>query len=448
MFTSLSQKLTGVFDGLRRRGTLSDADVDTALREIRIALLEADVALPVLKEFIAKVREKASGAAIVKSIQPGQMVVKIVSDALVELLGAEAVPLNLAAQPPAVILMAGLQGSGKTTTSGKLAKYLTERQRKKVLLASLDIYRPAAQEQLRQVAAQIKVECLPIIAGEKPEAITRRALDTARLQAFDVLILDTAGRLHIDESLMAEIKAVHALSNPVETLLVADAMTGQDAVNVAKAFRDALPITGIVLTRMDSDARGGAALSMRQVTGAPIKFLGVSERPDGLEEFHPQRVADRILGMGDIVSLVEQAAANIDQAEAEKMAAKMQKGQFDLDDLLSQLRQMKKMGGISSMLSFLPGMSAMKDKIPGDAELQFKRQEAIILSMTPGERRNPKLLQASRKRRVAAGAGVDVPAVNRLLKQYEQMADMMKKFGKMSKKDLMRGGMKGLFGGQ
>jgi signal recognition particle subunit SRP54 len=448
MFTSLSQKLTGVFDGLRRRGTLSDADVDTALREIRIALLEADVALPVLKEFIAKVREKASGAAIVKSIQPGQMVVKIVSDALVELLGAEAVPLNLAAQPPAVILMAGLQGSGKTTTSGKLAKYLTERQRKKVLLASLDIYRPAAQEQLRQVAAQIKVECLPIIAGEKPEAITRRALDTARLQAFDVLILDTAGRLHIDESLMAEIKAVHALSNPVETLLVADAMTGQDAVNVAKAFRDALPITGIVLTRMDSDARGGAALSMRQVTGAPIKFLGVSERPDGLEEFHPQRVADRILGMGDIVSLVEKAAANIDQAEAEKMAAKMQKGQFDLDDLLSQLRQMKKMGGISSMLSFLPGMSAMKDKIPGDAELQFKRQEAIILSMTPGERRNPKLLQASRKRRVAAGAGVDVPAVNRLLKQYEQMADMMKKFGKMSKKDLMRGGMKGLFGGQ
>lgn len=448
MFTSLSQKLTTVFDGLRRRGTLSDADVDTALREIRIALLEADVALPVLKEFIAKVREKASGAAIVKSIQPGQMVVKIVSDALVELLGAEAVPLNLATQPPAVILMAGLQGSGKTTTSGKLAKYMTERQRKKVLLASLDIYRPAAQEQLRQVAAQIKIECLPIIAGEKPEAITRRALDTARLQAFDVLILDTAGRLHVDDALMSEIKAVHALSNPVETLLVADAMTGQDAVNVAKAFRDALPITGIVLTRMDSDARGGAALSMRQVTGAPIKFLGVSERPDGLEEFHPQRVADRILGMGDIVSLVEKAAANIDQAEAEKMAAKMQKGQFDLDDLLSQLRQMKKMGGISSMLSFLPGMSAMKDKIPDDAELQFKRQEAIILSMTPGERRNPKLLQASRKRRVAAGAGVDVQAVNRLLKQYEQMADMMKKFGKMSKKDLMRGGMKGLFGGQ
>jgi signal recognition particle subunit SRP54 len=443
MFNSLTQKITAVFDTLTRRGTLSTDDVDAALREIRIALLEADVALPVLKDFITKVKATAVGTDVIKSIRPGQMVVKIVHEALIELLGGEEEvdPLPLNVQPPAVVLLCGLQGSGKTTSAAKLAKYLMMRRGKKVLLASLDVYRPAAQEQLRQLGTTIAVDSLPIVEGEKPLAITQRALAQARLGGYDVLVLDSAGRLHIDEELMQEIKAVHADATPVQTLLVADAMTGQDAVNVAKAFADALPISGIILTRMDAEARGGAALSMRAVTGAPIRFLGVGERPDALEEFHARRVADRILGMGDVVSLVEKAAATIDAAEAEKLTAKLQKGQFDFEDLLGQLRQMRRMGGLSSLMGMLP--AAAKGVDTKEAEKKLRQQEAIILSMTPTERRKPALLNASRKRRIAAGAGADVPAVNRLLKQQEQMAQMMKKLGGMDKKKLMRAGLKG-----
>jgi signal recognition particle subunit SRP54 len=442
MFDSLSTRLTGIFDKLTKRGVLSEADVDTALREIRVALLEADVALPVVRTFVAAVKEKAIGQQVVKSISPGQMVVKIVHDHLAETLGLEQSPLNFNAVPPVVILMAGLQGSGKTTSAGKIALRLKNTQKKKILLASTDIYRPAAQQQLEILGKQAGVETLAIIEDEKPLKITERALTTARLQGFDVLIIDTAGRLHIDDTLMDEIKSIHALAKPTETLLVADAMTGQDAVNVATSFSQALPLTGIVLTRIDSDARGGAALSMRSITGCPIKFLGVSEKLDGLEDFHPSRIADRILGMGDIVSLVERATANIDQVEAEKMAAKLQKGTFDLEDLASQFRQMKKLGSMSSLIGMIPGMGAMKDKLNStDAEKSMRRSEAIISSMTPFERRNPKILNASRKRRIAGGAGVEVQEINRLLKQHEQMALMMKKMGGMSKKQLLRGGM-------
>jgi signal recognition particle subunit SRP54 len=439
MFNSLSDRLTSVFDRLRRRGALSEQDVAEALREIRIALLEADVALSVVKDFIAGVRERAVGQEVIKSITPGQMVVKIVHDHLIEMLGTDAVPINLSTQPPAVILMAGLQGSGKTTTTGKLALRLSRQQKKRVLMASLDVYRPAAQEQLATLGRQVQIDTLPIIAGQKPLQIAERALTQAKRELYDVLLLDTAGRLHVDQDLMDELVQVHRLASPIESLLVTDAMTGQDAVQVASHFKAAVPLTGIVLTRIDSDARGGAALSMRAMTGCPIKLLGTGEKLDGLEDFHPSRIADRILGMGDIVSLVERAAEAVDKAEAEKLATKMQKGRFDLEDLAAQFRQMKKMGGMASLMSMIPGVGKMVGQLnAGDAEKTIKRQEAIILSMTRTERRNPKILNASRKRRIALGAGVQVQDVNRLLKQHEQMAGMMKKFGKMDKKQLMR----------
>lgn len=446
MFESLGNKLGGIFDKLRGRGALTEADVAAAMREVRVALLEADVALPVAKDFIARVQEKAVGTDVLKSITPGQQVVKLVHDELVATLGGAEAPLNIAVNPPAVILMAGLQGSGKTTTSGKIAKRLIEKEKKRVLLASLDTRRPAAQEQLGILAAQVNAGSLPVIAGQLPLEITKRALEAARKEGYDVLILDTAGRLSIDEELMTEIAAVRELAQPHEVLLVADAMTGQDAVNVAKAFHERVTVTGIVLTRIDGDARGGAALSMRAVTGCPIKLLGTGEKLDGLEPFHPDRLAGRILGMGDVVSLVEKAMENIDHAEAEKMAAKMQAGgAFTLDDLLSQLRQLKKMGGMSGLMNFLPGMGKIKEKMKEGQmdEGILKRQEAIILSMTKKERRNPDIIKAKRKLRIAAGSGTDVQDVNKLLKQFEQMQTMMKQVQKMQGK----GGMGGLLGG-
>lgn len=444
MFEALSDKLSGVFDRLRTRGALNEADVTEALREVRLALLDADVALPVVRDFIAKVRERAIGAEVLGSVTPGQQVVKIVNDVMIDALGgAGAVPINLSAAAPVPILMVGLQGSGKTTTSGKIARRLKDRLKRKVLLASLDTQRPAAQLQLAQLAEQAGVPSLPIIAGQTPVQIAHRAMDTARREGFDVVILDTAGRLSIDQELMDEVKAVRAATNPAETLLVVDAMTGQDAVNTAKAFNDALSITGIVLTRMDGDARGGAALSMRAITGAPIKLIGVGEKQDALEDFHPERVAGRILGMGDIVGLVERASENIDQAEAEKLAAKMMKGKFDLEDYASQLRQISKMGSLTGMLDMLPGMGKVKQQLAG-AELDtkvFKRQAAIISSMTIKERRTPDIIKANRKKRIAAGSGTTVQDVNRLLKQFDDMSTMMKKMGKLGQKGLMRQGL-------
>jgi signal recognition particle subunit SRP54 len=444
VFEALSDKLSGVFDRLRTRGALNEADVTEALREVRLALLDADVALPVVRDFIAKVRERAIGAEVLGSVTPGQQVVKIVNDVMIDALGgAGAVPINLSAAAPVPILMVGLQGSGKTTTSGKIARRLKDRLKRKVLLASLDTQRPAAQLQLAQLAEQAGVPSLPIIAGQTPVQIAHRAMDTARREGFDVVILDTAGRLSIDQELMDEVKAVRAATNPAETLLVVDAMTGQDAVNTAKAFNDALSITGIVLTRMDGDARGGAALSMRAITGAPIKLIGVGEKQDALEDFHPERVAGRILGMGDIVGLVERASENIDQAEAEKLAAKMMKGKFDLEDYASQLRQISKMGSLTGMLDMLPGMGKVKQQLAG-AELDtkvFKRQAAIISSMTIKERRTPDIIKANRKKRIAAGSGTTVQDVNRLLKQFDDMSTMMKKMGKLGQKGLMRQGL-------
>lgn len=448
MFQSLSSKLTGILDKIRNRGALTEADVTAALREVRIALLEADVALPVVKQFIESVREKAIGQDIVKSISPGQMVVKIVQDHLTEMLGGAAEELNLAAVPPAVILMVGLQGSGKTTSSGKLAKYITNTQKKKVMMASLDIYRPAAQQQLEMLGQQLDVATVPIIANEKPLQITERALQLARAQGIDVLILDTAGRLHIDDVLMEEVSAIKKLSTPVETFLVADAMTGQDAVTIAKAFNEQIGVTGIILTRLDGDARGGAALSMRAVTGCPIKFMGVGEKLDQLEVFQPERISSRILDMGDIVSLVERAASVVDQDEAERMAKKMQKGNFDLNDMAKQIESMMKMGGMSSLLGMLPGVGRIKDQIDkvGMDDGVLKRQIAIIQSMTKKERKDPKLLNGSRRKRIATGSGVQVQDVNKLIKQFEQMQQMMKKMGKMGQKGLMRSGLKGLLG--
>ena len=446
MFESLSGKLGEVFDRLRKRGALTDSDVAEAMREVRVALLEADVALPVVKDFVAKVRERAVGQEVVRSVTPGQMVVKIVHDALIETLGTEGVELNLMAVPPAVVLMVGLQGSGMTTTSAKIALRLKTREKKKVLLASLDVYRPAAQQQLAILGEQAGIASLPIVANEMPVAIARRALEAGRLQGFDVVILDTAGRLHIDEALMAEVAQVRDVAKPVETLLVTDAMTGQDAVTLAREFNEKVGVTGIVLTRIDGDARGGAALSMRQVTGRPIKFLGTGEKLDGLEVFHPDRIAGRILGMGDVVSLVERATETIKQEDAEKLAAKMAKGQFDLEDMLSQFRQIKKLGDMKGLLGMLPGIGKFKQQI-NDAKIDERvvgRQEAIILSMTPKERRNPDIIKASRKKRIAAGSGTSVQDVNKLLKQHQMMADMMKKMSKMGKKGLMRGGFPGL----
>ncbi|MBV8889751.1 MAG: signal recognition particle protein [Alphaproteobacteria bacterium] len=448
MFDSLSDRLGEVFDRLRGRGALTEDDVAAAMREIRIALLEADVALPVVREFVAKVREKAIGQEVLRSVTPGQMVVKIVHDHLVEVLGGEGgrEGLDLKAVPPVGVMLVGLQGSGKTTTAAKLANRLKSRERKKVLMASLDVQRPAAQEQLAQLGHQIGVATLPIVPGERPVAITRRALQTARAEGYDVVLYDTAGRLHVNEELMLEVAAVREAANPHETLLVADAMTGQDAVNVAKAFGERAGLTGIVLTRVDGDARGGAALSMRSITGKPIVFIGVGERVDALEPFHPERIAGRILGMGDVVSLVEKAAETADRDEAEKLAAKLEKGNFDLDDLAAQLRQLRRMGGMSGMLGMLPGIGKIKKQLDSANidESIIKRQEAIIGSMTKAERRNPKLLNGSRRRRIAAGSGTSVPDINRLLKQYQDMAGMMKKMKKLGRKGLMRHGLSAL----
>jgi signal recognition particle subunit SRP54 len=447
MFDTLSDKFSSVFEGLRKRGALSEADVTEALREVRLAMLEADVALPVVKDFVTKVRERAIGVEVLEAVSPGQQVAKIVNDVLVEALGgAGAVPLNLNAAPPVPILMVGLQGSGKTTTSGKLALRLHQRDRKRVLLASLDTQRPAAQLQLAQLAERAGVPSLPIIAGQTPVQIARRAIEAGRREGFDVVILDTAGRLSIDQALMDEVREIRAVTNPVETLLVVDAMTGQDAVNTAKAFNDAVGVTGVVLTRMDGDARGGAALSMRHITGAPIKFSGSGEKIDALEEFHPERVAGRILGLGDIVGLVERASETIDQNEAEKLAKKMLAGTFTLEDYAAQLRQIGKMGSISSIVGMLPGMGQLKQQLEGaniDQKV-FRRQEAIIGSMTKKERQKPEIIKASRKKRIAAGSGVSVTDVNRLLKNYDDMSDMMKRIGKMGQKGLMRGGLSSL----
>jgi signal recognition particle subunit SRP54 len=454
MFDSLSNRLNDVFDRLRGRGALGEDDVTTALREIRIALLEADVALPVVRDFVAAVRERALGQEVLRSVTPGQMVVKIVHDHLVEMLGGDAAPargdgFDLNAAPPVAIMLVGLQGSGKTTTAAKIALRLKNRERKKVLMASLDVQRPAAQEQLAQLGRQTGVATLPIVAGERPVAITRRALETGRREGYDIVILDTAGRLHVNEELMLEVAAVRDAATPHQTLLVADAMTGQDAVNVAKAFGERAGITGIVLTRVDGDARGGAALSMRAITGKPIVMIGTGEKIDALEPFHPERIAGRILGMGDVVTLVERAAETADHDEAERLAAKFQKGNFDLDDLAAQLRQLRRMGGMSSMLGMLPGIGKVKKQLDAANidESVVKRQEAIIASMTKAERKNPKLLNGSRRRRIAAGSGTSVPDINRLLKQYQDMAGMMKKMKKLGQKGLMRHGLSALMPG-
>jgi len=439
MFDALGERLTGVFDRLTGRGVLSEKDIDEALREVRLALLDADVALPVVKDFIAKARESATGEAVLRAVKPSEQVVKIVHDGLVDMLGGEtAQGLNLATTPPAVILMAGLQGSGKTTTSAKLAVRLTKTERKKVLMASLDTRRPAAMEQLAALGVQAGVETLPIVAGQSAPDIARRAMNAARLGGFDVLILDTAGRTTLDEAMMSEAADIARIASPIETLLVADSLTGQDAVRTAKAFHDRLPLTGLVLTRTDGDGRGGAALSMRAVTGLPIKFLGAGEKIDALEVFDARRVAGRILGAGDVVALVERAAAEMDRGQAERMAKKMAKGQFDLDDLAEQLRQMQRMGGMQGLMGMLPGVQKVKKQIAesGVDDKIFRRQEAIIQSMTKLERKKPDILAASRKRRIAKGAGVDVADVNRLLKQHRQMADMFKA--------MSRGGGKGM----
>ncbi len=447
MFEALTGKLTGVFDKLRTRGRLSETDVLEALREVRLALLDADVALPVVRDFITKVRERAVGQEVIDSVSPGQQVVKIVNDVLIEALGgAGVVPLNLNAASPVPVLMVGLQGSGKTTTSGKLALRLLKRERKKVLLASLDTQRPAAQLQLETLAKQAGVGSLPIIPGQTPLEIAARAMETGRREVYDVVILDTAGRLSIDEALMAEVKAIRDATNPADTLLVVDAMTGQDAVNTAKAFNDALGVTGIVLTRMDGDARGGAALSMRSITGAPIKFSGSGEKLDALEEFHPERVAGRILGQGDVVGLVERAAEIVDEEEAEKLAKKMAKGTFDLDDFAAQLKQLNKMGSIQSIIGMLPGAGKIQAALEASGksnldQKMLKRQQAIISSMTSGERKNPDMIKASRKKRIATGSGVTVQDVNKLLKQFDDMTTMMKRMNKLGQKGLMRQGL-------
>jgi len=451
MFEGLTGKLGEVLERLRKRGALTAADVDEAMREVRLALLEADVALPVVKDFIAKVRERAVGQEVLRSVTPGQMVIKVVHDTLVQTLaGEESTPgdgdVDLNAPAPVVVLMVGLQGSGKTTTTAKLGLRMTQRDKKKVLMASLDTQRPAAQEQLAVLGQQAGVKTLPIVQGQPPVDIAKRALMAARLEGIDVLLLDTAGRLAIDEALMAEVARVRDATQPHETLLVADAMTGQDAVNVARGFNEKVGLSGIVLTRVDGDSRGGAALSMRAVTGRPIKLMGVGEKLDALEPFHPDRIAGRILGMGDVVGLVEKAAETIEREDAEKLAKKAQKGQFDMDDLVAQLRQLRKMGGLNSMLGMLPGIGQIQKQI-ASAKIDdglLKKQEAIVLSMTRKERRNVKLLNASRRKRIAAGSGSTVQEVNRLVKQFEDMSRMMKQMGKLGQKGLMRHGLPGL----
>jgi len=450
MFDNLSNKLSGIFDRLTGRGALTEADVNEALREVRVALLEADVALPVVKDFITKIREGAVGQDVMRSVTPGQQVVKIVHNHLVDLLGKEAEPLNLGVTPPVVIMMLGLQGSGKTTSSAKLAKRLSETERKKVLMASLDVQRPAAQEQLAVLGTQIDVATLPVIKGQGPVDIAKRALDVARKEGFDIVILDTAGRLAIDDELMAEAAAVRNATSPHESLLVVDAMTGQDAVNTAQQFEQKIGLSGIILTRIDGDARGGAALSMRAVTGKPIKFLGTGEKTDALEVYHPDRLANRILGMGDVVSLVEKAAATINHGDAQAMAEKfVSGGKFDFNDLAKQLQQMRKMGGIGSLMNMMPGMNKIKDQIKNANvdDKAIKRQEAIIQSMTPVERKNVDLLGASRKRRIASGSGVQVSDVNRLIKQFLEMQKMMKQMQKLGKNGFLRSVMPKLTGG-
>jgi signal recognition particle subunit SRP54 len=440
MFDTLSDRLGGVFDKLRGRGALKEQDVRDAMREVRIALLEADVALPVVRRFVDQVTEQAVGQSVLKSVTPGQQVVKIVSDALVEMLGGDQTTgLELDAVPPVVILMVGLQGSGKTTTTAKLAKLLKEKQGKKAMMASLDVNRPAAQEQLAVLGEQVGVATLPIIAGQAPVDIATRALQSAKLQAVDVLLLDTAGRLHVDQQLMDEMKAVAAISSPKETLLVVDSLTGQDAVNVAQSFAGQVDLTGVILTRMDGDARGGAALSMRAVTGKPIKFAGTGEKIDAIEPFHPSRVAGRILGMGDIVSIVERAAATIQEEEAERMAQRMAKGQFDMNDLRMQLKQMQNMGGLGALAGMLPGMKKAKAAMQqsGMDDRVLLRMDAIIGSMTPRERTRPDLLNAKRKIRIANGSGTQVQDVNKLIKMHQEMERAMKQIKKM-------GGIKGL----
>ena len=431
MFEGLSEKLSGIFDALTRRGALSEEDVAVILREVRRALLEADVALDVVRSFTDKVRAAAVGANIIKSVTPGQMVVKIVNDVLVETLGSDADPINLNAAPPVALMMVGLQGAGKTTTTAKIALRLKERQGKRVLMASLDVKRPAAQEQLAVLGRQVGVDTLPIVANQTPVQIARRAEEVGRLQGYDVVMFDTAGRTHIDEPLMAEMAEIKAAARPHEILLVADALTGQDAVNLAKSFDERVGITGIVLTRVDGDGRGGAALSMRAVTGKPIKLIGTGEKMEALDEFDPRRIANRILGMGDIVALVEKAAETIDAEKAQRIADKMRKGKFDLEDLADQLAQFDKLGGLGGVMGLLPGMGKLKEQMAGAKidDKVIKRQRAIILSMTPQERRNPDILKASRKKRIAAGSGMKVEDVNKLLKQHRGMADMMKQLG-------------------
>ena len=449
MFESLQERLSGVLDQLTRRGALSEADVTAALREVRVALLEADVALPVVKDFVEAVREKAVGQEVLRSVTPGQMVVKIVNDHLVETLGAEASALEVEVTPPAVVMLVGLQGSGKTTSTAKIAKRLQERDKKKALMASLDVRRPAAQQQLATLGLQTGVRSLDIVPGEPPVAIAKRALQTGALEGYDVVLLDTAGRLAIDEELMAEVAEVAKAAKPHETLLVADAMTGQDAVAVAQGFKERLDLTGIVLTRVDGDARGGAALSMKAVTGCPIKLIGTGEKLDALEAFHPDRIAGRILGMGDVVSLVEKAAETIEQENAEKLAKKIQKGKFDLDDLAQQLKQIQRMGSVSELMNMIPGAAKMQGQLK-NANIDDKmvgRQLAILSSMTPGERRRPELIKASRKQRISRGSGTTVQDVNKLLKQYQEASRMMKRVKKLGKKGLMRHGLSGMLPG-
>jgi len=431
MFDNLSEKLGGILDRLTGRGALSEADVDAAMREVRRALLEADVSLDVVRDFTDRVREQAVGATVVKSVTPGQMVVKIVHDELVATLGSEGQTIDLNAVPPVAIMMVGLQGSGKTTTTAKLARRLTQRDKRKVLMASLDIYRPAAMEQLAVLGRDLDIQTLPIVAGQKPTQIARRALEAAKLGGYDVVLLDTAGRTTLDEEMMTEAAEIKATANPHEVLLVADALTGQDAVNLARAFDQRVGLTGIVLTRVDGDGRGGAALSMRAVTGKPIKLIGTGEKTDALEDFHPSRIAGRILGMGDVVSLVEKAAANIDAEKAARTAERMRKGQFDLSDMREQLLQMANMGGISGLMGMMPGIAKMKNQIAnsGIDDRILKRQVALIDSMTRQERKHPDVLKASRKKRIAAGAGGKVEDLNKLLKMHRNMADMMKAMG-------------------
>ncbi|MCX5617943.1 signal recognition particle protein [Bombella sp. TMW 2.2543] len=449
MFEQLSGRMSKVFEGLSRGEKLSEGDVTEAMREVRLAMLEADVALPVVRSFVSKVKERAVGGEVLDGVSPGQAVAKIVNDALIEALGgAGAVPLNLSAPAPIPYLLVGLQGAGKTTTAGKLALRLASRERKKVLLASLDVQRPAAQLQLQQIAEQVGgrtnglVASLPIEPGQGPVDIARRALDTGRREGFDIVILDTAGRLAIDEALMDEVRQVRDVAKPVETLLVVDAMTGQDAVNTAQSFKDQIGLTGVIMSRMDGDARGGAALSMKAVTGEPIKFTGSGEKMDALEEFHPERVAGRILGLGDVAGLVEKASEQLDQEEGERVAKRMLAGKFDLNDYVSQINQINRLGSISGILGMLPGMGKLKDKLAGkdlDTSI-FNRHKAIISSMTEQERKTPEIIKASRKKRIALGSGTSVPEVNRLLKQFGEMSTMMKRLNKM-------GGLTGLMRG-